>query len=397
MNCFKRTTAMTFVIAVVLSVVPAFAAEPGVTDNEIKLGADSVQSGPKAAYGVTQRTMKAYFDMINEHGGVNGRKINYLVKDNADSGQQALQVVKKLVEDDNVFALVGSGTNHNTTLHYLRENKIPDLWIMDPLPIFTEPMAKTTFAVSPNMSMEATFYADYILKHFAGKKIGILIANNDYGHSALEAFKKEIGDKAKILVEESDIRTEPIAKAQILNLKKEGVEVLYTTLPLPGFPATLNFAKEQGFKPQWFLAFYNSHSAVLKLSNKEALEGAITWYYTYTDLDTDNAAVKKHLEFMKKYAPNDKPSTVTLGAQAAAEVTIETLKRAGKNLTREGLLKAAESFKDWQCTVCRTPSSTSATNHSFITKSNVTLLVAHDGRWQQYEKAEGKKEKRKRK
>lgn len=352
----------------------------GVTDTEIKLGNHSHQSGPYGASGMILRTAKAYFGMINEKGGIFDRKINLLIGDSANNPQQALQFIKKQVEQDKVFAIVGAhGNPHLSVYRYLRQQKVPDLWVMDQIAEFGKPVHPNTFQFRQPTDLAAEYYADYIAKRWPGKVVGILHPNQVHGKTGTESFKTSNKGRNNIVVEEVDVRIDPSAKAQILNFKKAGVEVIYAFVSTPITPAAMKFAVEQNFRPQWLLGDTNANRNFIDLAGKEIVEGAISNQMFYSEVDTHIPAVGEHLDFMKKYLPNEKPSLLSIQGQVLAELTVENLKRAGKNLSREGVLKAAESFKDWKCGMCRGTSSISPDNHVIFT--GMYLLRASNGKW----------------
>jgi branched-chain amino acid transport system substrate-binding protein len=353
---------------------------PGVTDTEILLGNHSVQSGPFSIGGAIQRTIKAYFETINEHGGVYGRKIVFLMNDSGGSRPQALAVLKKQVEVDGVFAVVGVGPAHSAAFRYLRSQGVPDLWIADPSGVYTTPALPTVFSFGPTYESQSAFYGQYTLKHWPGKKIGVLYADTDFGKSSLEAFKKTLGDKAQIVATVAvDITSDPNAKAQVLELKRAGAEVVLSALVPPIAQTAVKFGHEQGYQPQWLMMHLVAYSANVVASEKDSLEGVISSSAVYLISETDKDAVIKHIEFMRQRLPNESPATSTLLGQAIAETMVETLIRAGKNPTRKSLLEAAGSFKDWKCTVCRSVGSISPDNH--LLNTTISLVKAQGGRW----------------
>lgn len=355
-------------------------AEDGVTDTEIVLGTHSPQTGVFSHYGVTVRVMKAYFDSINEKGGINGRKIKFLIEDSAFNAQQALQVTKKLVEKDKVFAIVtAGGAPHLAVYQYLRSKKVPDLWIFDPSTPFTVPAFKSTFGFSPHLTDDAKMTAEYLVKKWSGKKMGIIGGDLGFMKEATEVMKKDINGKLNILPVQEVAMSATNGDSQILNLKKENPDVVWINAQGPIVPKILKFANEQGFHPQWILMYGNANSLVLNLAPKEATNGAISSYYLYNETDTDLPGIKEHLALLKARLPHEKPSALTIVGQAQAEAVVATLEKAGKNLTRENAIKAAEEFKDWKCTVCRASVSTSPTQH--VLMAGLVPLVAHDGKW----------------
>lgn len=354
--------------------------EPGVTETEVKFGCHSPQTGQDSTYGAIQRVAKAYLEMINQQGGVNGRKIMLLNADNGSSNQQALQMIKKQVEEDSVFAVLGAGGRmHLAVYKYLRDKKVPDLLIATSGSEYTSPPHPNTFQFSPTTASEGQFFGSYFVKKWPTKKIGILYVDDSYGAASVDAFKKSADGRLNIVgAEGSDPRTDPSAKAQILNLKKKGAEVIFFAAPGSTGAGALKFAHDQGYSPQWVIGYSAARQATIDLAGKAAVEGVISWNYLYFETETDVPAIKAHLEFLKKYMPSEKPSSLTVTGQALGETAIELLKRAGKDLTREGILKAAASFVDWKCSICRSPSNT-AVDHLF-SKPKV-LMTIKDGRW----------------
>jgi len=368
-------------ISVLLFAFVGRADEPGITDTEIVIGNHSMQTGVAAVFGSFQRVMKAYFDMINEKGGVNGRKIKFLIEDNGTNPQQALQVTKKLVESEHVFAMVANqGPPHLAVYRYLREKKVPDLWVAAPGGQFTEPVDHYTFAFSPSMHVEASYFGNYVLKHWPKKKIGILAQETADSKQGVQIFTETVKGKADVVATEYvSMSAQQNSTAQVLNLKKAGAEVVFVGAALPLSAMMIKFAAEQDYHPQWVMQYYNCNSNFLDLAGKATAEGVISWQPVLFHDDVDNQAIKKHLEFIKARLPNEKPSTLTVYGQAIAETFIETLKIAGRDLTRESLISAAESLKDYKCSVCRYANSTSPNKHLLL--STISPMVMRGGKW----------------
>jgi branched-chain amino acid transport system substrate-binding protein len=355
-------------------------AETGVTDTEIVLGVHSEQTGPRSLFGVIQRVMKAYFDMINEQGGVNGRKIKFLIEDAAGNAQQTVQVTKKLVEKDNIFAMVtGQGPNHIAVYKYLRDKKVPDVLFLDSNTAYTNPPVTGTYSWTPTFKREAEYFGEYAAKKWPGKKLGILVPETEEGKEAATALEDKVKGKMTVAAKEEVKWAAPNSNAQILNLKKAGVDVVYMLGTPPVIAAAMKFAKEQGLKAQWIVGHWGCSKFLIDLAGKDATEGTISHYYTFFETDTELPQVQKFLDFAKKHAPNEKIASITLGGYAIAEVTVEALKRAGKNLTREGFNKAFEGMTGYKCSVCRTPTTISKGQHVY--QNVVSALTVKDGKW----------------
>jgi len=356
----------------------AWAGEPGVTDTEVVIGAHTFLTGNLSIYGNYTKAQQAYYSMINDQGGINGRKIKFLVEDNAGNPQQALQMTKKLVERDNIFIMAGAiGIPHLPAAKYLEGKHIPDIWIGDLNTSLTEPVVHTRFAHHPSFQGEAEFLANFILKRWPGKKIGIVTGDFPDMKAEAAVFKKIMAGKAELIWEVAPLSA-PNANAQVLNLKKAGAEVVYLQLVIGLAGTFVKFASEQGYKPQYVTGFLSSNSSYVGLLGPLA-EGTVGWHYVFSDKDMDVPGIKRHMEIMAKYAPGVPISVMTVIGQAQAETIVETLTRAGKNLTREGVVTAAESFNNWKCTVCREGNSTSPTKHRFNT--TYSPLVVKGGKW----------------
>jgi branched-chain amino acid transport system substrate-binding protein len=353
-------------------------AEEGVTDTEIKLGGHSVLSGPFAFYGQNMTLVtKAYFEEINSKGGIFGRKINFIVADNEFNPQKTIEAVKKLIQKDKVFALVGNqGVTHVAAYKIPREMKVPDLFILDSSADYTVPVNHWSFALPTSFPDEGELLANYIVSKFPGKKIGFLTPKTQAGESMVAAAKKVLKGKLEFGPEEIVSFNAPDANSQIINLMNAKVDVVLVLSAPPITPNAIKFAAEKGFKPNWILNAFNCNDSTVNIGGA-AVEGAVS--DGYQKLDWDDPAVVEHVRFMKKAMPNLKPSAMTLVGQVMGEITVETLKRAGKNLTREGVIEAAESLDNWTCSVCAVATKLSKTEHRVIRKP--VLRVIKDGKW----------------
>src|SRR6267154_2146416 len=203
---------------------------PGVSDTEIKLGQTVPYSGPASAFSSYGRTMTGYFQMINEAGGINGRKIVLLSLDNAFSPPKALEQTRKLVEDDGVLADVGTvGTTPNVASQkYLNQAKVPHIFISAGGRRFAEPQNfPWSVPMYPGFEMEGKTFGQYILKNKPDAKIGVLYQNDDYGKDFLTGLKAAIGEgKTKIVAEVAYELTDPTIDSQIVRLKDSGADVL---------------------------------------------------------------------------------------------------------------------------------------------------------------------------
>jgi branched-chain amino acid transport system substrate-binding protein len=326
---------------------------PGVSDTEIKLGQTVPYSGPASAFSSYGRLMAGYFQMINEAGGINGRKINLISLDNAFSPPKAIEQTRKLVEDDGVLADVGTvGTTPNVAIQkYLNGAKVPHIFISAGGRRFADPQNfPWSVPMYPGFEMEGKTFGQYILKHKPGAKVGALYQNDDYGKDFLVGLKSVLGDKIKIVAEVAYEITEPTIDSQIIRLKDSGADVLLY-FSTPKFTAQgLRKVKESNWTPLQFLASpTNSVKTVLEPAGFENAQGIITTQFTKQAGDpawANDPEVKEYVEFMKKWVPNDNPGDfVALSGYIISQGIAHALKQCGDDLTRENLLKQATSLR----------------------------------------------------
>jgi branched-chain amino acid transport system substrate-binding protein len=326
---------------------------PGVSDTEVKLGQTVPYSGPASAFSSYGRTMTGYFQMVDEAGGINGRKITLLSLDNAFSPPKAIEQTRKLVEDDEVLADVGTvGTTPNVAIQkYLNGAKVPHIFISAGGRRFADPKNfPWSVPMYPGFEMEGKTFGQYILKHKPDAKIGVLYQNDDYGRDFLAGLKAALGDKAKTVTEVAYEITEPTIDSQIGRLKDSGADVLLY-FSTPKFTAQgLRKVKESNWAPLQFLASpTNSVKTVLEPAGFENAQGIITTQFTKQAGDpawANDPEVKEYVEFMKKWVPNDNPGDfVALSGYVIAQGIAQAIKQCGDDLTRENLLKQATSMK----------------------------------------------------
>ncbi|HWV97192.1 MAG TPA: ABC transporter substrate-binding protein [Xanthobacteraceae bacterium] len=349
------------VVAVALSVSPASAQkkyDTGASDTEIKIGQTVPFSGPASAYATIGKTQAAYFKMINDQGGVNGRKLNLIQYDDAYSPPKAVEQVRKLVEGDEVlltFQIVGTPPNA-AVQKYLNQKKVPQLFAATGATRFSDPKNfPWTMGFNPNYQSEGRIYGKYILANYPNAKIGILFQNDDLGRDYVTGLKEALGDKAKtmIVAEASYELTDPTIDSQIVKLKAAGADLLYDA-STPKFAAqAIKKVADLGWKPVHILDINaTSVGAVMKPAGLENSKGVISTNYGKDPLDPawkDDAGMKKYFEFMAKYYPEgDKDSSFNTYGYSTAQLLVHVLKECGDNLTRENVMKQATSLKNVQ-------------------------------------------------
>jgi ABC-type branched-subunit amino acid transport system substrate-binding protein len=326
---------------------------PGVTDTEIKIGQTVPYSGPASAFSSYGRVMTGYFKMVNEAGGINGRKINMISLDNAFSPPKAIEQTRKLVEDDGVLADVGTvGTTPNVAIQkYLNGAKVPHIFVSAGGRRFADPQNfPWTVPMYPGFEMEGKTFGQYILKHKPAAKVGVLYQNDDYGKDFLVGLKAALGDKVKVVAEVAYEITEPTIDSQIVRLKDSGADTLLY-FSTPKFTAQgLRKVKETGWTPLQFLASPTSSvKTVLEPAGFDNAQGIITTQFTKQAGDpawASDPEVTEYVEFMKKWVPNDNPGDfVALSGYINVQGIVQAITKCGDDLTRENLLKQATSMK----------------------------------------------------
>ena len=326
---------------------------PGVSDTEIKIGQTVPYSGPASAFSSYGRVMTGYFQMLNERGGINGRKVNLISLDNAFSPPKAIEQTRKLV-DDGVLAEVGTvGTVPNVAVQkYLNQNKVPQVFISAGGRRFNDPQNfPWTVPFYPPFEMEGATFGKFIARKLPNAKIAVLYQNDDYGKDYLAGFKMGLGSDstAKIVVEASYELSYPTVDSEVLKLKAAGADtIIYFATPKFAAQA-IKKANELNWKPAQFLASpVNSIQGVLMPAGLESVQGAYTTQFTKQAGDpawADDQEVKDYVAFMKKWAPNDSPNDfIALSGYINAQAIARGLQRCGDNLTRENLLAQATSF-----------------------------------------------------
>jgi branched-chain amino acid transport system substrate-binding protein len=348
-------------LAIALSASTAYAQkkyDTGATDTEIKIGQTNPFSGPASAYATIAKTQAAYVKMINDQGGVNGRKINLIQYDDGYSPPKAVEQVRKLVESDEVlltFQLLGTPSNA-AVQKYLNAKKVPQLLAATGASRFSDPKNfPWTMAFNPNYFVEGRIYGQYIIKNHPQAKIGILYQNDDLGRDYLNGIKAGLGDKAQslIVVEASYEVSDPTIDSQILKIKDAGTDLFFSaTTPKQAAQAIKKIGELNWHPIQIVDINATSVGAVMKPAGLEASKGVISTGYAKDPADPtwkDDAGLKKYLDFMAKYYPDgDKDSFFNVYGYITTQLLVHVLKECGDDLTRENVLKQATHLKNVQ-------------------------------------------------
>ncbi len=338
---------------------PARAAKhygPGVTDGEIKIGNTGPYSGPLSNASPIPLSMAAYFKMINDQGGLNGRKITFLSYDDGYSPPKTVEQTRKLVESDEVLFTAGQlGTPTNSAIwNYMNQKKVPHLFVSTGATKWDDPKGHPwTMSFFVSYQAEGHIYAAYILKNKPDGKIGVLYQNDDFGKDYLKGLVDGLGDKAASMIkvkypyETTDVGVD----SQIVELSAAGCDLLFT-VAIPKFGAlAIRKVAEIGWKPLHILnGIASSVGVTLKPAGLENAKGIITSnsFKDATDPAWQNdAGYKEWASFMDKYYPSgDKSDSQTVYGQSIAQTTVQVLKQCGDELTRENVMKQAANLQN---------------------------------------------------
>jgi branched-chain amino acid transport system substrate-binding protein len=358
-NLKRRTILAAAPGALALAVRPTRAANqygPGVTDTEIKIGNCSPYSGPLSNASPIPLSAAAYYKMINEQGGVNGRKITWISYDDVYSPPKTVEMTRRLVENDGVLFIASSvGTPTNSAVwHYLNEKKVPQLFPATGASKWNDPKGHPwTMGFFISYKSEGRIYAAYILKNKPDAKIGVLYQNDDFGKDYLTGVVEGLGSKAASMIKAraSYESTDTTLDSQVLELQAAGCDVLIT-VAIPKFGAqAVRKVGELGWKPLHILnGVASSVGATLKPAGFQHAQGIIsdTSFKDPTDPQwLNDPGYKLWAAFMDKYYPNgDKTDNQTVYGYSMAQTTVQMLKQCGNDLTRENVMKQAASLHD---------------------------------------------------
>ncbi|TWT15253.1 ABC transporter substrate-binding protein [Reyranella sp. CPCC 100927] len=328
--------------------------DPGVTDKEIKLGHTNPYSGPASAYGTIGKAIGAYWAMVNDTGGINGRKVTFVTYDDGYQPPKTVEMVRKLVEDDKVFAIYQLlGTPTNTVVQkYLNQKKVPQLFVATGASKWGNPGTfPWTMGWQPDYATEAAIYAKHIMATRPNAKVAMLYQNDDSGKDYLHGFQTGFGkdvDKFLIKVVSFEI-TDPTVDSQVIQLKDSGADVFFNHATPKAAAQAIRKAADLGWKPEHYLANVSaSVAAVLKPAGLDNSKGIITAAYVKDATDAQwaqDADFKAWDAWMKKYQPEANPAdAANVYAYAVSATMHDCLKRCGDNLTRANLMKMAASM-----------------------------------------------------
>ncbi|MGB3447912.1 MAG: ABC transporter substrate-binding protein [Xanthobacteraceae bacterium] len=371
---------------------PAFSGEhhygPGVTDTEVKIGQTMPYSGPASSFAAIGKAMTAYFKKVNTEGGVNGRKIDLISLDDGYSPPKAVEQTRRLVESDEVFAIVGTfGSPTNFAIQkYLNIKKVPGLFLGTGANRVSDPATYPwSMGWQPNNHAKGLIYAKYLLKEKPDAKIAVLYQNDDFGRDHIKGFRDGLGAKADTMIVKqlSYEVTNPTIDSQILILQSSGADVL-VDIATPKFTAqAIKKMAETKWKALHLLSDASgSIASTLVPAGLENSKGVITVAFRKDPNDpiwANDSGMKDYLAFMKQYMPDANPSeTFYIFGYATAQTFVHVLKNCGDELTRENLMKQAASIKGLELPILL-PGITLNTSPTDFTPLSQEQLMQFDG------------------
>ena len=331
---------------------------PGATDSQIMIGNIMPYSGPASAYAVIGKTETALFQMINDEGGINGRKVSFISYDDGYSPPKTFEQARKLVEDDNVLLIFNSlGTPTNSAIHtYMNEKKVPQLFVATGATKWDDPKHfPWTMGWQPSYQTEGHIYAKYILKELPNAKIAIMYQNDDYGKDYVKGLKDGLGAKAASMIigEKSYETTEPTIDSQVVTLQSTGANVFFN-VATPKFAAqAIQRVSEIGWKPLHILNNVSaSIGSVMKPAGFEHAQGIVSAAYLKDATDPqwkNDVDMKEWNAFMDKYIPGgDKSDSGYIYGYSVARTMVQVLKQCGDDLTRDNVMKQAANLRSFE-------------------------------------------------
>jgi branched-chain amino acid transport system substrate-binding protein len=341
---------------------------PGVTDTEILLGTHMpISQTVAAAYAPVADGIRSYFEYINSQGGVYGRKIRLLVGDDHYNPADAVEVIRKQVEQDGVFAIIsGLGdAGHAAVWKYLEERGVPDMWISGGLVKWTDPVVKSRFQGNPDYYTEGRMLGRYIAENYNGKTVGLLLSHDEFGVDGKAGILQGLeGSDVQIVAEETYESTDWDVTAQTQRLKNANPD-LVVAYAIP--PPAANLVKAAREVLNWDVPVLISGVSVsdifISLAGAQNAEGVVSVVFARQVYDTEDPGVQQHVQIMQQFGQGVPASNFTLYGQVMAELMVKALENAGPNLTRESVEDGAEAIRDWCCSVCVVPVNLSPTDH----------------------------------
>lgn len=354
----RRLVAAAAAVALVL-VGGAAAADPGVTPDEVVLGGTVPLSGIASAFGAVGPGARAYFDYVNARGGVHGRKIRYVFYDDAYNPAQTVQQTRRLVEQDRVFAIFNSvGTENNKAIQpYLNQAKVPQLYVGDGSDAVTRPGTfPWTMGFLQSYRGEGAVYGRHLARTRPNARVAVLFQNDDLGEDMTRGLSRALaGKRARIVASQPYDFTASDVASQVARLRSSGADTLMLFATPVFFLRAIAETHKLGWKPQLYIASVSIEPTIMasaRLTAPELTRGALSVAFVKNPNDPlwdRDPVMALYRQVMKRYLPAGKPSDVyNFYGMTVAWTMVDTLQRAGRNLTRATLLRAAQSLNTQQ-------------------------------------------------
>jgi branched-chain amino acid transport system substrate-binding protein len=350
----RMLSALTSVVLVAGSTFALAQNLPGVSDQEIRIGQTMPYSGPGSHYGTIGRANEAYFNMVNEAGGVNGRKIRLISLDDAYSPPKTVEQTRKLVEQDDVllmFATLGTATNA-AVQKYLNAKHVPQLFLSAGGTRFANPSEYPwTMGFQPNYQLEGRAFGSYVLSNYPNGKIAVLYQRDDLGRDYIKGLRDRLGERADTMIvkELSYNISDPSIDSQIITLHATGANIFMNFSTSKFAAQALRKAHEIGWKPVQMLATVSASTAVLKQVGDDATRDVLALHYMKDPSDpklADDPAYREWLAWMKKYYPSgDLTDEFNVLGYSNAQTLVQVLKQCGNDLSRENVMRQAENLE----------------------------------------------------
>ncbi|WP_426421740.1 ABC transporter substrate-binding protein [Bradyrhizobium genosp. A] len=370
--------------------------DPGATDSTIKIGNIMPYSGPASSYGVMGKVEAAYFRKLNDEGGINGRKIDFISYDDAYSPPKAVEQARKLVESDEVLLIFSStGTPSNAAIQkYMNAKRVPQLFVASYTEKWNDPKKFPWTMMGPGTTYyrEGNIFAAYLVGERPQAKIAVLYQNDDAGKEALKGLKAGLKDNLAMLVAENSYEvSEPTIDSHVVTLRASGADTLMIFATNKFAAQAIRKVAEIGWKPTQFLpSVASSIGATLKPAGIENAQGIISATFLKDTSDSrwdEDPGMKRYREFMARYMPegNLNDSVLSLG-YLSAQVLEQVLKQAGDDLRRENIMRQAADLKEVQSDILLPGITISTSPDDFVPIKQMHLVRFEGTRWVLFDK-----------
>ncbi|MBA3330244.1 MAG: ABC transporter substrate-binding protein [Actinobacteria bacterium] len=331
-------------------------ATPGVTPTSILIGGTVPLTGAASAYASIGRGADAYFKYLNARGGVNGRRITYRILDDAYNPALTVQQTRQLVQEEKVFAVFNSlGTEHNLAIRpFLNQMQVPQVFAATGASTFGTDYRRYpwTIGYQPSYVAEGAMYGRYLVGQRPGARVAVLVQNDDYGKDLVNGLRQGLGKSGRIVAQEGYEATATDVSSQIAKLKDSGARNL-VLVATPAFAIRAYIAVNKlGWKPQIIVNTVASATNTMKiaaLSSGQVAEGSVSVGFLKDPTDprwSKDAGIRLYRQIMKQYGSGDANDVYNVYAMASAHTFVTALRKAGKNLTRESLIRALTSLDE---------------------------------------------------